>query len=371
MNIALGKRIPEQRGHGGMGDVSTVFRVETGLPVSVIIPTYNREKLVVRAIDSALKAVSPGDEVIVVDDGSTDGTKTVLARYDGSIRYVLAPHKGAGAARNMGIRSARHDWICFLDSDDEWKPDHLDLHRRFHAKSDIPLSFSNFDIYRDNHPEKGLERMALVKWTRDFRNWDQILGKGIPYSRFAELPPGREDFMVHVGDLYPLMLRKFYVSTFTSFVRRDLTENGIYFREDLPTYEDYDFFVRLSKIGKAAYLDCSTVVNHGHEGPRLTVMDDLTFIDTFLSIIETTYGIDPEYLKEYRDDYMESRNEVRSHLVKQLILRGDTRRARQEIRDMQGVPLSVRTLCLLPGFFARLLSIGYRGIGKLRTYANT
>jgi len=353
-----------------MGNASTIARAENGPSVSVIIPTYNREKLITRAVDSALKAVSPGDEVIVVDDGSTDGTKTALARYDGSVRYILAPHKGAGAARNVGIRTARHDWICFLDSDDEWKPDHLDLHRRFHSKSDIPLSFSNFDIYRDNHPEKGLERMALVKWSRDSRSWDQILGKGVPYSRFGKLPHGREDFMVHIGDLYPLMLRRFYVPTFTSFVRRDLAKDGFRFREDLPTYEDYDFFVRLSKIGKAAYLDCSTVVNHGHAGPRLTVMNDLTLIETFLTIIETTYGADPEYLQEHRDDYMDFQNDLRNKLVKQLILRGDTRRARQEIGDMQGVPLSVRTMCLLPGFFARGLSIAYRAIEKVRTSTN-
>ena len=353
-----------------MENASNIAGVEPGPPVSVIIPTYNREKLVIRAIDSALKAVAPGDEIIVVDDGSTDGTKSVLARYSEPVRYVLAHHKGAGAARNMGIRTARHEWICFLDSDDEWKNDHLTLHRRFHAKSDLPLSFSNFDIYRDNHPEMGFERMALVKWTKDFRHWDQILGKGVPYSRFGELPPGREDFMVHIGDLYPLMLRRFYVSTFTSFVRRDLAKDGFLFREDLPTYEDYDFFVRLSKIGKAAYLDCSTVVNHGHEGPRLTVMDDLTFIETFLTIIDTTYGTDPEYLEDHRDDYKDRRNEIRNKLLKQLILRGDTRRARREIGDVQGVPLSVRTLCLLPGFVARGLSIAYRAIGKERTSTN-
>ncbi len=333
-------------------------------PVSVIIPTYNREKLVARAIDSALKAISPGDEIIVVDDGSTDGTKTVLAGYGASIRCVPAPHKGAGAARNAGIRAASHDRICFLDSDDEWKPDHLELHRRFHANSDCILSFSNFDIFRDNRPELGLERMALVKWTNDSRSWDEILARGVPYTRLAELPPGREDFMVHAGNLYPLLLKRLYVSTFTSFVRLDSMKDRLLFREDLPTFEDYDFFVRLSKRGKAAYLDCSTVINHGHEGPRLTVMDDLTIIETLRNIIETTYGADPEFLREHREDYMARRNDVRTWLVEQLILRGDTRRAREEIRDMREVPFSDRVLCRLPGFIARGLLAAYRGIRK-------
>lgn len=337
----------------GMGTASTISGVETALPVSVIIPTYNRRELVARAIDSALRAISPGDEVIVVDDGSTDGTEAALARYEESIRYVPAAHKGAGAARNAGIRTARFDRVCFLDSDDEWKPDHLDLHRRFHAAADLPISFSNFDICRDDRPEMGLERMALVRWSRDPRSWDDILGKGVPYSRLAELPPEREDFMVHVGDLYPKMLRRFYVPTFASLIRRDLAEGLFHFREDLPTYEDYDFFVRLSKSGKAAYLDTSTVINHGHAGPRLTAMDDVTFIETFLKIIETTYGADTEYLKEHGADFADCRNDGRKQLLRQLLLRGDTRRARLIVEDTRGVPLPFRAMCHLPGFVAR------------------
>src|SRR4051812_26283844 len=90
------------------------------LRVSIVIPTYNRAALVGRAIESALRAASPGDEILVVDDGSTDGTEAALASFRDRIRFITAPHRGAGATRNRGIAEAGGDLIAFLDSDDEW-----------------------------------------------------------------------------------------------------------------------------------------------------------------------------------------------------------------------------------------------------------
>src|SRR4051794_14485488 len=97
------------------------------LSVSVVIPTYNRAHLVPRAVASALANVIAGDEVIVVDDGSTDGTETALAPYRERIRLVNGRHAGAGGARNLGVREARGDLVAFLDSDDEWMPGKLAL----------------------------------------------------------------------------------------------------------------------------------------------------------------------------------------------------------------------------------------------------
>jgi len=82
-------------------------------PVSVVIPTYNRANMVGRAVESVLAAISPGDEVIVVDDGSNDGTEGVLKTYAGRIRYVRTSNGGAGKARNRGIEEARHPLVAF------------------------------------------------------------------------------------------------------------------------------------------------------------------------------------------------------------------------------------------------------------------
>ena len=95
------------------------------IPVSAVIPTYNRAAFIGRAIESVLaQSVLPA-EIIVVDDGSTDDTAAVCAKYARSVRYVRQENRGASASRNHGVDLASNPWIAFLDSDDYWTPDHL------------------------------------------------------------------------------------------------------------------------------------------------------------------------------------------------------------------------------------------------------
>lgn len=94
--------------------------------VSVIIPTYNRVSYIRRAIDSVLSQTYRDFEVIVVDDGSSDSTKDVVAGYGAAVRYVFQQNQGPGAARNHGIRVAAGAYLAFLDSDDAWLPNFLE-----------------------------------------------------------------------------------------------------------------------------------------------------------------------------------------------------------------------------------------------------
>ena len=91
-----------------------------------VIPAYNREDTVGRAIESALAQSHPPKEVLVVDDGSSDRTAEVVEGYGGVVRCLRQANAGGAAARNAGARAATAEWIAFLDSDDYWTPGHLE-----------------------------------------------------------------------------------------------------------------------------------------------------------------------------------------------------------------------------------------------------
>ena len=93
--------------------------------VSVIIPTYNRESYLERAIISVLEQTYTDYELIIIDDGSTDDTVSILNKYDKNIRKYSILHSGVSAARNFGITKAHGQWIALLDSDDYWLPEKL------------------------------------------------------------------------------------------------------------------------------------------------------------------------------------------------------------------------------------------------------
>ncbi|MGD9255575.1 MAG: glycosyltransferase family A protein, partial [Chromatiales bacterium] len=98
--------------------------------ISVIIPTCNRVETLPRALDSVLAQTLSVDEVIVVDDGSTDGTADLVRASYPQVRLLQQPNRGVSAARNRGIRKATGDWIAFLDSDDRWLPAKLEAQFR-------------------------------------------------------------------------------------------------------------------------------------------------------------------------------------------------------------------------------------------------
>ena len=115
--------------------------------VSVVIPAYNVEKFVARAIDSVLSQTRRADEIIVVDDGSTDSTAAEVSKFGPRIRFVRQENAGASAARNAGIEAATSEWIAFLDADDEWLPEKLQLQIE-HLKRNPDLVWTTANFYR-------------------------------------------------------------------------------------------------------------------------------------------------------------------------------------------------------------------------------
>ncbi len=321
--------------------------------ISIIIPTYNRATLVVRAVQSVLAQTVDGDEVIVVDDGSTDNTREVLAPFQNRIRYIWTKNAGCGAARNRGIREARNPLVAFHDSDDEWLPHKLTLQRALmRERPDVLYCFSDFAASsRDNQ----VHHRYLRNWNHDVRPWDEIVGPGITYSSMAPLPSEMGDFSVHIGSLYLDGINACHVPTFTVMIRREEAGEALHFSEDLPILEDWECFSRLAQKGLAAYLDCETAIQHGHSGPRITNASNLQRITSQLIILARVYGIDDVFLAEHGKVYWQTVNDLRRRRISALLMNQDAHTAKAEIRLMDKCPWHYRVAAFMPALLLNIL----------------
>ena len=183
--------------------------------ISVIIPTYNRALHLVRAIESVLAQRQHCDELIVVDDGSTDETPALVERLAAGsvvpVHLLRQDNRGASAARNLGIRRARGELLAFLDSDDWWLPNKLALQAAAMAAQ----------------PE------VLISHTRErwFRRGQRVNQKK------KHDPPH--------GDIFAASLGMCVVGMSTVMARRQLFDRYGLFDEALPCCEDYDLWLRL------------------------------------------------------------------------------------------------------------------------------
>jgi glycosyltransferase involved in cell wall biosynthesis len=327
--------------------------------VSVIIPTYNRAGMVKSAVDSVLSAVAPGDEVIVIDDGSTDDTEETLGRFGNRIRYVKIDNSGVGVARNLGIRLAKSPLISFLDSDDEWMPDKLSLQRGImSARPYLVFCFSNFGAIKPDGRKVHdvLRYWKNAPWLNSGRSplgWDEILGHGVPFSGIFPLPPGRRNFPVHIGNLYLGLLEVQYVTAITILVRRQEAGEALRFAEDQNICEDWECFARLARKGPVAYLDCETAYQRIHNEERLTDVGDDQQASARIQMIRRVWGVDGEFLKTHGERYREVLALQHLRRAKWLIRHGRTVEAREELARAGGGPMPYRVLSFLPGSMVR------------------
>ena len=124
------------------------------IPISAVIPSYNRAAIISKAIESILAQVYAPFEIIVVDDGSTDNTDQVIQKYGKVIRYVYQENAGVSAARNRGMEAAKCEWVAFLDSDDYWTPYHLGrmANAIFATNGEAALYFADMQRSNDAGP---------------------------------------------------------------------------------------------------------------------------------------------------------------------------------------------------------------------------
>ncbi|MCG2778412.1 MAG: glycosyltransferase family 2 protein [Desulfobacterales bacterium] len=181
--------------------------------VSVVIPTFNRAQKVVRAISSVLSQTFTDVEIIVVDDGSTDGTKKEVEQFNDLVTYVAhSSNLGVSAARNTGIKGSGAPLIAFLDSDDHWLPEKLAVQVCFF----------------DEHPEAVACQTEEV-WIRNGRRVNPMK---------KHLKPS--------GNIFEPSLKLCLVSPSAVMLKRSLLDEVGFFDEDLPVCEDYDLWLRIS-----------------------------------------------------------------------------------------------------------------------------
>lgn len=121
--------------------------------VSVIIPAYNAQGFLARAIRSVREQTFTDFEIVVVDDGSTDGTGETAQGFDG-VRYVLQPHLGEAATRNRGLDEAAGEFVAFLDADDEWLPQKLAHQLKFMKSLESSFSYTDSYLVRDGRRQR-------------------------------------------------------------------------------------------------------------------------------------------------------------------------------------------------------------------------
>jgi len=122
------------------------------MKVSALIPTYNRRAYVQRAVESVLAQTVPVDEIVIIDDGSTDGTAELIqARYGNRVRLICQSNSGVSGARRAAVREARNEWVAFLDSDDEWTSDRNRVltEAANRIPSDVAWIFGDVSIVQD------------------------------------------------------------------------------------------------------------------------------------------------------------------------------------------------------------------------------
>ena len=204
--------------------------------VSVILHTYNRAHLLERSLSSVLSQLENNDELIVVDDGSADNTENVITKYGNRLRYIKIDNQGAGVARNRGVKEADNPLIAFIDSDDEWLPGKMKLQRTFmSARPDLVFCFTNFAFKEALELGGNEKHFNLISWTKDYRNWEEILGNKQSISSLIVVPSELTDLHYYDGNMYLLQLKASYVNVNNLRVRRHLAVIAIFFVHDTTT----------------------------------------------------------------------------------------------------------------------------------------
>ncbi|UCG17305.1 MAG: glycosyltransferase family 2 protein [Phycisphaerales bacterium] len=222
--------------------------------VSVILPTFNRAALLPRAVDSVVAQTYRDWQLIVVDDGSTDETADIVARYQAEWRdrvvFLSQARAGASAARNAGIDRACGRWIAFLDSDDEFLPQKLQRQvALFDRRPDLGLVFSDMSLSK---VDGSWHRSAFETYARTLRD--------LPTEDLGD------DQRVCGPHFVDHLVRCYCIPTITGMIRNDVARDGVRFPLEQSYSEEWLFFLDVARQYRCGFIDEPLSVQHCQPG---------------------------------------------------------------------------------------------------------
>jgi glycosyltransferase involved in cell wall biosynthesis len=206
------------------------------MKISVVIPAYNRVATLARAIDSVLEQSYKADEIIVVDDGSTDATSEVAKMYD-EVSLLRQKNMGVSSARNNGVMMAANEWVAFLDSDDTWHPEKLKEQVAYHQKNKrCKVSYTD------------------EVWIRD--------------DKEVSIP---KKFQKPEEATFETCLSYCNIAPSSVLMQKKLFDSLGGFDESLEVCEDYDFWLRILREEPIALVDQKLVTKYGGADDQLSM----------------------------------------------------------------------------------------------------
>jgi glycosyltransferase involved in cell wall biosynthesis len=277
------------------------------MDVSIIIPTYNRPKLLKQTLDSVLAQTVAPREIILVDNGTTDDSRALLeAAYSGAVTYLKVPSQGVQAARNAGIAQAQGAWIATLDDDDLWHPDYLEHVARAAADGRADLVYCDFRKFVDD----GRYRQPYRK--TNFEMAPPAYWDGIPK------PPdgGSWSFVGSFPAERLLRFIAFYPSSMT--IRRELAQSiGGFNREIFGIKsEDMEFTIRALLAGRLAIV-WAPLIDYRIHGANSCAADWVSQAIGRWKIFEYVYARDGYGSESFRKALEEDLPKRRAHMFDQ------------------------------------------------------
>lgn len=226
--------------------------------ISVIIPTYNSAAYLNDSIESVLKQSYPVDEILVVDDGSTDETPSIVSAYSNNgVKYIWQENQGPGAARNLGLIHTRGELVAFLDADDIWMEN----------KTRLQIN------YLLDHPDVGVVSGQKMWWrVSDDKHWMEYFGN-IPESRV------HHEILIHniVGN--PSM----------TLIRRSVLDIVGNYKTNLRWGQDWEIWIRMASCTRFGFVDEPVIIYRAHADNH-SKKDPMQRLDCLLGISQNAIG---------------------------------------------------------------------------------